>query len=81
MDVLGGGAAVASGLGMSDLSPYELWVRYLALSGCHSLQELENYVNGLSVWTAHEHDVAAQALNEYFSARGMDHPVAYAEEL
>jgi hypothetical protein len=81
MDALGGGAALASGLGMSDLSPYELWMKYLALSGSHSLRELVNYLNGLSEWTAHEHDVAAQALNEYFAARGMDHPVAYAEEL
>jgi hypothetical protein len=35
----------------------------------------------VSEWTAHEHDVAALALNEYFTERGIDDPVAYAEEL
>lgn len=78
---MSGGAALASGLGMSDLSARELWLKYLALSGSHSQQELVAYLNGLTEWTALEHDVAAQALNEHFTARGMDHPVAYSHEL
>ncbi len=81
MDAQGGGVALASGLGMSDLSPHQLWERYQGLGGSHSLRELVSYLNGLSQWTAHEHDVAAQALNEYFGGRGVGRLVAYSEEL
>jgi hypothetical protein len=81
METLGGGAALAIGLAISELSTQELWIEYVALSGCHSEQELVLYLNGLTEWSPFEHDVAAQALNEYFTARGMDHPVAYAHEI
>jgi hypothetical protein len=41
---------------------------------------LERYLRGEDEWTAHDHDVAAQAINEYVSDRGLGHPVRYSEE-
>jgi hypothetical protein len=79
--MVSGGGALASGLAFSDLSLPELWGRYLQLSGTQTLPELRTYLDGRSQWSFAEHDIAAQALNEYFTDRGLDHPVAYAEEI
>jgi hypothetical protein len=81
MDVLNAGTAIRAGLALSELSLHDLWVRYLAISGSHTLEELHAYVYGDAVWTTHEHNVAAQALNDYFVDHGLDHLVAYAGEL
>jgi hypothetical protein len=81
MSDLEGGTALASGLAFSDLSVSEMWVRYVGLSGAHTQQELQTYLDGHSAWSRSQHDVAAHALNEYFVQRGLDHLVAYAHEI
>lgn len=81
MALVSGGGALAAGLAFSDLSLPDLWARYLRLSGTRTLQELGAYLGGSTEWSAGEHDIAAQALNEYFTDRGLDHPVAYAHEV
>jgi hypothetical protein len=55
--------------------------KYEALGGTHTFRELRAYLGGDATWSAHQHDIAAQALNEYTSDRGMSHPVSYADEL
>ena len=76
-----GGTALAAGLAMAGLSIEDLWMRYFALGGSYPRRVLEVYVKGESTSSAHEHDVAAQALNECLADQGMDHPVAYADDL
>jgi hypothetical protein len=63
------------------MSLHVFWGRYFAVGGSHSADELLDYLNGISTWTATEHDAAAQALNEECATMGLGHPVAYAGEL
>jgi len=81
MDVLNPGASIRAGLALSALSLYDLWLRYVGIGGSHTPDELRAYVCGDMAWTAIQHDVAAQALNDYFTEHGLDHIVAYANEL
>ncbi len=81
MDVLNAGAAIRAGLALSGLRLPDLWLRYVEISGTHTLDELRAYVCGDAVWTAIQHNIAAQALNDYFTDHGLNHLVAYADEL
>jgi hypothetical protein len=81
VSVVHAGSALAAGLALTDLNDRDLWSRYLALGGSHTRPELVRYLDGHDSWTAHEHDVAAHAINEYTSERGMDHPVSYSNEV
>jgi hypothetical protein len=65
--------SLRAGLALSGLSHDQLWLRCLAVGGTFSCDELEA--------ATYEHDVIAQALNDYFVERGQNHPVAYADEL
>ena len=49
---------------MADLTPHELWWRYLALSGNRAADALADYLRGTVAWPAWEHNILAQALNE-----------------
>jgi hypothetical protein len=81
MAMVNGGTALASGLALSDLNLAQLWDRYLWLTGTQTLQELHAYLDGLTQWSTSEHNIAAQALNEYFTDRGLGPLVAYADEV
>jgi hypothetical protein len=81
MRMLSGGHALASGLAFSDLSLPEFWAHYLQLSGIHTQPDLYAYLKGVTQWSTAEHDVAAQALTEYFADRGLHYPVAHADEI
>jgi hypothetical protein len=81
MDILDAGAAIRAGLALSDLTLHDLWQRYVEASGSHTLDELRAYVCGDAVWTAVQHNIAAQTLNDYFTDHGLDHMVAYADDL
>jgi hypothetical protein len=81
MNTIQAGPALAAGLGLTDLSVPQLWGQYVALGGIHTLRELAAYLAGETTWSAHQHDIVAQALNEYTSDHGVDHPVSYADEL
>jgi hypothetical protein len=61
----------------AGLSHAELWLRYFELGGMSNGFELETFLYGLVVPTAHDHDVIAHALNERFVELGGNHPVAY----
>lgn len=78
METIRAGSALAAGLTLSHLAVGDLWIRYYALTGQHSQDDLVAYLRGGMAWSPHEHDVAALALNEYLDEHGLDHPVSYA---
>ena len=64
----------------ADLTPAELWGRYFELGGMSSPLEVDAYLFGALIPTAHDHDVLAHALNERFVELGGDHPVPYSDD-
>jgi hypothetical protein len=81
MKLLNAGTAIGAGLSLSDLSLSDLWLRYVGIGGNHTCEELHAYIGGEAIWSELEHNIAAQALNDYFLDHGLDHLVAYAEEV
>jgi len=71
------GMSLLDGMQLSGMTFSELWLRYIAVSGTVGELELEAYVLGLLLPDAYQHNLIAQALNEYFLEQGQDHPVAY----
>jgi len=62
-------AALVCGLtlvawGMADVTPLQLWWRYIALTGSRDLEGLSDYLGGITEWPAAEHNILAQTLNE-----------------
>jgi hypothetical protein len=49
---------------MADLTPPELWWRYIGLGGNRTSDALDHYLAGTAEWPAAEHNILAQALNE-----------------
>jgi len=66
---------------LSDLDIEELWIAYFGLGGSMSMDELIDLLKGRREVSDHEHDMVAQALNDYFTAKGQDHPVSYSSDL
>jgi hypothetical protein len=50
---------------MADLTPPELWWRYIGLGGNRTPDALADYLAGTADWPAFEHNILAQALNEH----------------
>ncbi len=65
------------GMLASEMDYPELWLRYVGVSGTAGPLELEAYVLGLLAPDVYEHDLIAQAINEWFIDRGLNHPVGY----
>lgn len=63
----------------AGLSDPDLWLRYFALGGMGTPEQVRSYLRFRVVPSQHDHDVLAQALNERFSELGRNHPVQYAE--
>ena len=59
------------------LSPIELWTRYFALGGTLDLTGTDAYLNGLVDVEDIDHDILTHVLNESYSDRGENHPLAY----
>jgi hypothetical protein len=74
------GSSLRAGFSLSDLELPELWLAYVGLGGSLGKDDLEAALRGTLPLSDHEHDMIAQALNDYFTERGQDHPVAYANE-
>ena len=69
---------LAEGLHDSGLSYENLWTRYFALGGSRTLDNMRDRIDNPDMDTDDaEHNVIAQALNDYFVEQGKDHPVAY----
>jgi hypothetical protein len=69
------------GLRLSGLTAAELWLSYFTVGGDAEDLELEAYVLGVLRPGRYQHDLIAQALNEHFIDRGLDHCVGYYHEL
>jgi hypothetical protein len=63
----------------AGLSHGELWLRYFELGGMSTGLELEAFLYGVLVPSAHNHDLIAHAINERFVELGGNHPVAYSQ--
>jgi len=81
MATLRAGMVLDIGLAITGLSVGAFWGALLRPGRWPYPQALLAYLEGDSDWTALEHDVAAQALNEYCAAMGLGYPVAYVHEL
>ncbi|MCW2529035.1 MAG: hypothetical protein JWM76_3895 [Pseudonocardiales bacterium] len=68
------------GFDRSGLTFEELWYRHIALGGNAGRADLDAFVAGVFKPDRLEYDVIAETLNEEFTARGEDHPVAYSED-
>ena len=64
----------------AGLSHGELWLRYFELGGMSTGLELEAFVYGVLLPSAHNHDVIAHAINERFVELGGNHPVVYSKD-
>lgn len=62
---------------LAGLDYHTLWLRYLALGGNGTVDEVRRHVTDASDEHAAEHNLIAQAINEVFLDRGENHPVAY----
>jgi hypothetical protein len=71
------GMSLEDGMRLSGMGYPELWLRYISVSGTIGELELEAYVLGLLVPDDYQHNLIAQALNEYFLELGPDLPVGY----
>ena len=63
----------------AGLSQADLWLRYCEVGGMSTALEVEAFVFGTLVPSAHDHDLLAQALNDRFVELGGNHPVPYSE--
>jgi hypothetical protein len=79
-DDVASGSSLRAGFSLSDLELPQLWLAYVGLGGTLSKGGREAALRGTQPLSDHEHDVIAQALNDHFTGRGQDHPVAYAHE-
>ncbi len=73
----GPGMSLQEGMRLSGMTYPELWLRHIAVSGTTGELEIEAYVLGLLVADDYQHNLIAQAINEYFIDRGGNHPVGY----
>jgi hypothetical protein len=71
------GLSLEEGLSLTGMTVDELWLRQLTLGGNASPLEVEAYVLGLLVADPYQHNLLAQALNEWALEHGGDHPVGY----
>jgi hypothetical protein len=71
------GLSLQEGLRLTGMSFYELWIRQIAVSGTTGELELEAYVLGLLVPDDYQHNLIAQAINEYFLDIGEECLVGY----
>jgi hypothetical protein len=72
--------SLQEGFARSGMSFTELWIRQLEVGGTAGRLEVEAYVLGLLRSDPFQHDLLAQAINEYFIEHGRDHPVRYRNE-
>lgn len=58
---------------------YDVWFGYIAVGGDASLRQVQWWLMGAAEPDDHDHDLLAQALNDRYVERGLNHPVAYAD--
>jgi hypothetical protein len=60
---------------------YEVWFGYIGVGGDAPLRLVQAWLMGVAEPGDRDHDLMAQAFNDRFVERGMDHPVAYVDAL
>lgn len=65
----------------SGMSTSELWANYVSMGGHLTEQQLLDAMRDGHEIGSHDHDMAAQALNEHFIDVGLDHLVPYYYQL
>ena len=80
-DTMRSAPVLRAGFALSRMELHELWAAQVALGGMLTSEELEETLALRREPTWAEHDVVAAALNDWFTERGQDHPVAYSEDL
>ena len=58
------------------MSIHDLWLNYFAVGGNGSLDDVQTWLAEGDV-PGREHNLMAQALNDVYTDRGLDHPIAY----
>ena len=71
------GFSLSDGWDLSGLPLTQLWLCYLALGGTASPARVQAYARGLVPPDSYQHNLIAQAINDYFIDQGGDHPVSY----
>ena len=56
---------------------FHAWMGYFAVGGNASLGDVERWISTTAAVPLREHNLLAQALNDGFTDRGLDHPVRY----
>ncbi len=56
---------------------FHAWMGYFAVGGNASLGDVERWLSTATELPAQEHNLLAQAVNDGFTDRGLDHPVRY----
>jgi len=59
------------------MSARDLWIGYFAVGGNGSLTEVEQWLAGSSDPSDQDHDLLAQAVNDEFVSRKLNHPIPY----
>jgi hypothetical protein len=75
----GGTLNIAEGRERLDLTAHDVWVGYFAIGGNGSFDDVERWISSGRDVPRREHNLLAQALNDRFCVRGLDHPVGYRE--
>ena len=59
------------------MSVRDLWIAYFAVGGNGSLADVAGWLGGSADPNDRDHDLMAQALNDQFADRDLDHPMSY----
>ena len=62
---------------LAGLSVPDLWIRYIALGGGLSQDQVERVLDGSELPRPTDHDLLAVALNEHFTDLGLGRPLDY----
>ena len=59
------------------MSDNDLWIGYFSVGGNGTLADIQRWLAREAEPGDRDHDLLAQALNDEFVVRNLDHPVAY----
>lgn len=72
-------AEIESARQMLGWTAFHAWIGYFAVGGNRSPHQIERWLRTEPELPAIEHNMLAQAVNDEFVHRGLDHPVRYKE--
>jgi hypothetical protein len=75
------GIALENARQLADVTVDQLWLRYFALGGTATRDDLDALLRGDDEFDTVQHDVVVHALNERFVELEMNHPVPYSRDV